>query len=117
MVLENGDVLRVKAVPVADSVYYDSAWSEYTCTDDRTSLAVPTNFRYDSAQGALVWDTVEGAQRYIIEETYNGETRTLYHGKTSYSDIITGAVYRVRSYPKPGGDTRASGWSEAVIAG
>ena len=116
--LNNGDVLRVKCVPTADALtngYKDSEWVEYICNDNRTALVTPTNVKIDDS-GCLVWDAVDGANYYVIEITYEGETYETRFGKTSYSGAseMPGATYRVRAMPKDAETQRSSAWSESV---
>ena len=113
--LNNGDVFRVKCVPTTDAIangYVDSAWAEYTCTDSRTALVVPSNVKIEN--GTLSWDAVDGANYYIIEVTFDSEVSEVRSGKTSYTGMKSGATYRVRAMPKDAETQRSSDWSESV---
>ena len=117
VVLNNGDVLRVMCVASEEGIangYLDSEWVEYTCTDNRTALSTPTNVKIDPDSSCLVWDAVDGASYYIIEEIYNGVTSEYEWGKTTYSGVISGATYKVRAMPKDSETQRSSDWSDSV---
>ena len=104
---------KYDGTPLLANGYKDSEWVVYTCTDSRTALGVPTNVRIEN--GALLWDGVEGASNYIIEETFDGEVTEVRFGKTSYPGVKQGATYRVRAMPKTGSETyRSSDYSESV---
>ena len=114
--LNNGDVFRVKCVPTTDAIangYADSVWITYVCNDSRTVLATPTNVRYDDEYARLAWDAVDGANYYIIEQTYNGVTKEIVQRNAYYGGIISGATYRVRALPKDQENDRSSDWSES----
>ena len=116
--LNNGDVLRVMCVASEEGIangYLDSDWVTYTCVDNRTALATPTNVRIDADSGCLVWDAVVGANYYFVEETFEGETSETRFGKTSYSGIKPGATYRVRAIPKDAEAQRSSDFSESAV--
>ena len=114
--LNNGDVFQVKCVPTTDAIangYTDSAWMTYVCNDSRTVLSTPTNVRYDDEYARLAWDAVDGANYYIIEQTYNGVTEENTQRNAYYGGIISGATYRIRVLPKDQENYRSSGWSES----
>ena len=114
--LKNGDVFRVKCVPTTDAMtngYADSAWITYLCNDSRTVLATPTNVRFDDEYARLAWDAIDGANYYVIEQTYNGVTKEIIQRNAYYGGIIFGATYRVRALPKDQENDRSSDWSES----
>ena len=114
--INNGDVFRVKCVPTTDAIangYADSAWMTYVCDDSRTVLATPSNVRYDDEYARLAWDAVDGANFYVIEQTYNGVTEEIIQRNAYYGGIISGATYRVRALPADQENYRSSNFSES----
>ena len=112
--LNNGDVLRVKAVPSEQGIangYIESEWATYTCTDSRTPLATPSNIRIE--WGHLVWDSVDSALHYYVYETYNGKTQLIGASGTSCG-AKENAVYRIRAIPQDRENYRWSAYSEEV---
>ncbi|MBR2970295.1 MAG: hypothetical protein IKC48_00650, partial [Clostridia bacterium] len=108
--LQNGDVFRIKAVAAEDGDYIDSDWAEYTCNDNRTQLATPTNIRVQDK--LLMWDEVQGASYYTVEYTKSGvphETRVDY--PEYYPQI--GVTYRIKALSDNIQSYRASAWSES----
>ena len=110
--LENGDVIRVKAVAAQGSEYTDSDWAEYTCTDARTKLATPETI-YTTSGCAVYWSAVDGAEKYIIECTEWGDTFTVETDGTSFGGA-RGGSYRVRAIPSDKENCKASDWTEIV---
>ena len=114
VMLNNGDVLRVKSVPNAEGTangYLDGEWAEYICTDNRTALSVPVNTRI--ADKLLWWDAVDGAMYYVVEETYNGRTLEKI-ARSNHFGVIPGRTYRVRALPEDQTVYRTSAWSDSI---
>ena len=113
--LNDGDVFRVKCVPNGDAMtngYVDSAWMTYVCTDARQKLGTPTNIRFE--YGSIVWDVVEGAAGYIVEQDYNGRVQSFEIDYNSWSAKI-GATYKVRAVPNDAENYKLSDWSEPYL--
>jgi len=117
VILNNGDVLRVRCVASEEGAargYVDSDWVEYTCVDNRTPLAVPSNVRMDTH--FLVWDAVEGASYYVVEVTWqDGRVTERQVGKCSMGAYGEMASFRVRAVTGDTENKKSSNWSESVI--
>ena len=115
LVLENGDVLRVKCVVSEEGAtngYLDSDWVEYTCTDARQKLDTPTNIRIEG--DSIVWDEVVGATRYIVEQDYNGRVQNFEMDYIGWPAKV-GATYRVRAISEDAENYKPSNWSEPYL--
>ncbi len=117
VVLDHGDVFRVKAVPTDEATaggYLGSEWATYTCTDTRTALATPSNVKMDGA--FLTWDAVDGASRYVVEITLEGgRTMEREVGKTSYGAPSYATAFRVRAMTDDTENYKPSAWSASVV--
>ncbi|MBE6668188.1 MAG: hypothetical protein E7607_07770 [Ruminococcaceae bacterium] len=113
--LDNGDELRVMCVASEQAIangYLDSEWVEYTCTDARQKLSTPANIRIED--GLLVWDKITGANRYIVEQDYNGRVQNIEIGYIGWSPKI-GATYRVKAISEDTENYKPSNWSELYV--
>ncbi len=117
VILKYGDTLKVKAVPTDEAMqegYVESEWAEYVCEDTREMLATPTiKITGEGKEAILEWDSVPGANRYVLEITRRGETYTREeYGTTSYG-LEAGATYRVRAM-SGNSEVRSSAYSNSV---
>ncbi len=117
VILKYGDTLKVKAVPTDEAMqegYVESEWAEYVCEDTREMLATPTiKITGEGKEAILEWDSVPGANRYVLEITRRGETYTREeYGTTSYG-LEAGATYRVRAM-SGSSEVRSSAYSNSV---
>ena len=116
VVLNNGDVLRVKCVASDEGLskgYLDSDWSEYTCTDTRVALDTPTGLLIEN--GMLKWNGVDGATYYIVERTLaDGRIVESEVHKTNigaYGDVVS---FRVRAMTDDLENYRPGNFSESI---
>ena len=112
--LNKNDVLRVKCVASAEGIangYIDSAWSEYTCLDNRTTLATPSNLYVKDK--ILWWDAVDGATYYLVETIYNGQ-KSERIVRSNHLGCVPGTTARIRALPDDAENYRSSDWSETI---
>ncbi len=117
--LSNGDVLRVKAIAPAGSVYLDSEWATYTCVDARPAIATPTNVQLTG--NTLSWNmsSTENVRKYYIYvdgvkayETSQSVSVTSF----TLSELIPGASYCVQAITSNATEYRSSNLSAEVVA-
>ena len=117
LVLNNGDVLRVMCVASEQGVtngYLDSEWSIYTCVDNRTALATPSDVKVEN--GMLSWSEVDEATYYIVEcvladgRTIERRVDKLYTGASS--NVVS---FRVRAMTEDLVNYRPSNFSESIV--
>ena len=117
LVLNNGDVLRVMCVASEQGVangYLDSEWAKYTCVDNRTALATPSDVKIEN--GMLSWSAVDGATYYIVECVLdNGRTVERQVGKLSTGAASNVVSFRVRAMTEDLENYRPSDYSESII--
>ncbi len=126
LVLSNGDVIRVKAIAVADTDYRDSDWAEFTCTDTRVVLATPSNVRLTNTDGTnyLEWtmSSTDGVETYIIyvdgEEYIRGGAYDAEMGVwfMSLYKLTAGATYQVQAITSDTENYRNSVLSDGATA-
>ena len=116
LVLNNGDVLRVKCVASEAGLangYLDSDWAEYTCVDNRTALATPSNVKIEN--GMISWDEVEGATYYILESVLeDGRTIERRVDKLSTGASSNVVSFRVRAMTDDFENYRPSNFSASI---
>ena len=117
LVLNNGDVLRVMCVASEQGVtngYLDSEWSTYTCVDNRTALATPSDVKIEN--GMLSWSAVDGATYYIVECVLtDGRTIERQVAKLSTGAASNVVSFRVRAMTEDLENYRPSDYSESII--
>ena len=117
LVLNNGDVLRVMCVASEQGVtngYLDSEWSTYTCVDNRTALATPSNVKIEN--GMLSWSEVDGATYYIVECVLaDGRTIERQVAKLSTGASSNVVSFRVRAMTEDLVNYRPSNFSESIV--
>ncbi len=117
LVLNNGDVLRVMCVVSEQGVtngYLDSEWSTYTCVDNRTALATPSNVKIEN--GMLSWSAVDGATYYIVECVLaDGRTTERQVAKLSTGAPSNVVSFRVRAMTEDLVNYRPSNFSESIV--
>ena len=112
--LEYGDVLKIKAVPTENAIaygYLESYYTEYTCEDERQSLDAPSNLYLDEDKSWLVWDTVIGAEYYIVEITRGTAIERVERYENYYDYLEIGKTYRVKAVSN-NSEKKASDYSE-----
>ena len=115
VVLNHGDRLRVKCVASEEGIangYIDSDWVKYTCVDEREVLATPNGFRLNDDGYFLIWDSVDDASYYVVEQTLYGRTITFDNDSTRITPKH-GGIYRVRAVSEDIEHYRMSAWSES----
>ena len=117
IMLNNGDVLRVKCVASEEGRglgYIDSDIAEYVCTDTRPTLSTPENVKYQG--GRISWDEVDGADYYVIEYVYkDGRTSSRRVEATSASAPSGAISFRVYAASENIEAYRHSAYSESVL--
>ena len=117
LVLNNGDVLCVMCVASEQGVtngYLDSEWSTYTCVDNRTALATPSDVKIEN--GMLSWSTVDGATYYIVECVLaDGRTIERQVAKLSTGASSNFVSFRVRAMTEDLVNYRPSNFSESIV--
>lgn len=115
--LKYGDTLKVKAVPTDGAMqegYVESEWAEYVCEDTREMLATPTiQITGEGKEAVLEWNSISGADHYVLEITRGGETYTREEYGTYSYGLEAGATYRVRAISN-NSDVRSSAYSSSV---
>ena len=113
VLLNNGDVIRIKRIASDDQRaegYADSDWTEYTCTDTRQKLLVPTNLRVEEKM--LIWDAVEGAEYYLVEIS-GGKVSHTAHAYENMHYTEPGCIYRIRAISNDTENYKPGDWSES----
>ena len=117
LVLNNGDVLRVMCVASEQGVtngYLDSEWSTYTCADNRTALATPSDVKIEN--GMLSWSAVDGATHYIVECVMaDGRTIERQIAKLTMGASSNYVSFRVRAMTEDLVNYKPSNFSESIV--